>query len=149
MHRRLAVPSEPGLRDWEPSLPDRGVHSVSECRHLSILPAGKDNGRSLQSLSHTGCLRQLGDWLRQNYRFILWDTPSLIRYAEGRFLLRYVDGVVVVVEADKTARDLLVQLRELLAGQSELLGVIINRTDRYSLFGRGALHSRARGGSPE
>jgi Mrp family chromosome partitioning ATPase len=113
------------------------------------LPAGKDNGCSLQTLAHSGRLQQLDDWLRHKYRFVLWDTPSLIRYAEGRFLLGHVDGVVVVVEADKTARDLLVQLRELLAGHSELFGVIMNRTGRYSLFGDDSLYDRSRRASTE
>jgi Mrp family chromosome partitioning ATPase len=112
------------------------------------LPVGKNNAHSIQSLSHIGRLQQLGDWLRQNYRFVLWDTPSLLRYPEGRFLLRHVDGVIVVVEADKTARDLLIQLRELLVGNSELLGVIMNRTGRYSLFG-GDVLDRPRSSSPE
>ena len=138
VHEKFSMPLEDGLRDWEPNSPERTVHPCPGCGHLSVMPAGNSNGRSLHTLAQSGQLDQLAAWLTDAFSFVLWDTPPLNLYPEGRFLLRHVDGVLVVVEGDRTTRESLAELCGLVADNGTLLGVIMNRTGRYSIGARPA-----------
>lgn len=132
VHRKFSIDMNNGLRDWESESAERTVHPSAECPQLSIMPAGSDNGRSLHTLQHSGRLARLAAQLKRDFGFVLWDTPSLNLYSDGKVLLPHVDGVLVVVEGDGTRLDALAKLNEELAGGSApVLGAIINRSGRY------------------
>jgi Mrp family chromosome partitioning ATPase len=132
VHRRFSIDLDNGLRDWEPESAERTVHPSAERRQLSVMTAGSNNGRSLYTLQHSGRLDQLVAQLRRDFSFVLWDTPPLNLYSDGKVLLPHVDGVLVVVEGDSTRLDALAKLYEELAGGSApVLGAIINRSGRY------------------
>ena len=132
VHRRFSIDLDNGLRDWKPEAVERTVHSTAECRQLSVMPAGSNNGRSLHTLQHSGRLGQLVAQLRRDFSFVLWDTPPLNLYPDGKLLLPHVDGVLVVVEGDGTRLDALEELyEELSGGGAPVLGAIINRSGRY------------------
>jgi len=142
VHRRFSIDMNNGLRDWEPESAERTVHPSAECGQLSVMPAGSDNGRSLHTLQHSGRLDQLVAQLRRDFSFVLWDTPPLNLYPDGKVLLPHVDGVLVVVEGDGTRLDALAKLNEELAGgRAPVLGAIINRSGRY--FGPRPARERA------
>jgi Mrp family chromosome partitioning ATPase len=131
VHRNFSIDVNNGLRDWEPGLTDRTVHPTAESR-LSVMPAGSNNRRSLRTLQQSGRLQQLAAQLKQDFSFVLWDTPPVTLYSDAKVLLPYVDGVLVVVEGDGTSFDALEQLcEELAAGTAPVLGAIINRSGRY------------------
>jgi polysaccharide biosynthesis transport protein len=131
VHRNFSINVDNGLRDWEPGSTESTVHPRAECS-LSVMPAGSDNGRSLKTLQQSGRLDQLVAQLKRDFSFVLWDTPPLNLYSDGKVLLPYVDGVLVVVEGDGTRLDALAKLYEELAdGAAPVLGVIINRSGRY------------------
>lgn len=68
------------------------------------------------------------DATRRSHDYILIDAPPLLRRADATLLGRMCDGVVVVVRAGVTERDLLVSVRDQLerAG-ANLVGVVLNR----------------------
>jgi Mrp family chromosome partitioning ATPase len=137
LHEKFGIAMDGGLRDWEPETTGSKVHSVADCKNLSVMSAGGNNGRSLHMLQHSGRLDRLAASLKQDFSYVLWDTPSLIRYPDGRFLLRHVDGVVVIVEEDGTPLDALSELYGVLANsETPLLGAIMNRCERYTLTPR-------------
>lgn len=137
LHQRFSIAITDGLRDWEPESTKLLVHPIPACPRLSVMPAGSDNGRSIHMLQHSGRLDRLATRLKQDFDYVLWDTPSLSLYPDGRFLLRHVDGVIVVVEGDATPLDSLSDLYAVLAESgAPLLGAIMNHSDRYSLVPR-------------
>lgn len=137
VHRVFSISLNDGLRDWEPESPELTTHRSADFEQLSIIPAGSDNGRSLHMLEHSGRLGQLAARLRQEFTYVIWDSPPLNLYPDGRFLLPYIDGVLVVVEGDGTRLDMLTELCEqLMTGTTPVLGVIMNRAGRYSLSPR-------------
>jgi succinoglycan biosynthesis transport protein ExoP len=137
VHRVFSISLKDGLRDWEPELSERNTHRSADFEQLSIIPAGSDNGRSLHMLERSGRLGQLAARLRQEFTYVIWDSPPLNLYPDGRFLLPYIDGVLVVVEGDGTRLDMLTELCEqLTTGTTPVLGVIMNRAGRYSLSSR-------------
>jgi Mrp family chromosome partitioning ATPase len=74
---------------------------------------------------------EFASWLettRRSHDYILIDAPPLLRWADATLLGRMCDGVVVVVRAGVTERELLVNVRDQLerAG-ANLVGVVLNR----------------------
>ena len=137
VHRKLSIEHDPGLRDWEPDSAERTIHPSAEYRQLSVMPAGSNNGRSLHTLQHSGRLEQVAARLKQDFSYVLWDTPPLTLYPDGRFLLPYVDGVLVVVEGDGTRLEMLSELHgQLASSNAPLFGVIMNRSGRYAIAAR-------------
>ena len=84
---------------------------------------------------------EFASWLeatRRSHDYILIDAPPLLRRADATLLGRMCDGVVVVVRAGVTERDLLVSVRDQLerAG-ANLVGVVLNRAHAPAAqFGR-------------
>jgi Mrp family chromosome partitioning ATPase len=84
---------------------------------------------------------EFASWLeatRRSHDYILIDAPPLLRRADATLLGRMCDGVVVVVHAGVTERDLLVSVRDQLerAG-ANLVGVVLNRAHApAAAFGR-------------
>jgi Mrp family chromosome partitioning ATPase len=65
---------------------------------------------------------------RGRYDYVLLDVPPLLRFAEGTHVGRHADGVVVVVRADSTNRELLVRARDQLTRAGvHVIGVVLNR----------------------
>ena len=74
---------------------------------------------------------EFASWIeaqRQAYDYVLLDAPPLLRHAEGVLVSRLCDGVVIVVEADVTTREMLVRAREQLERvDANVIGVVLNR----------------------
>jgi Mrp family chromosome partitioning ATPase len=107
-------------------------------------PAGNGNGNgAVGSLTIVGGPERGADpgnplgavefasWLetaRSSHDYILIDAPPLLRWADATLLGRMCDGVVVVVRAGVTQREILVGVRDQLArAGANLVGVVLNR----------------------
>jgi Mrp family chromosome partitioning ATPase len=78
-------------------------------------------------------LGALLDEARRQYRYIVLDTPPLAPVQDCRVVARWVDGIVVVVAADRTPRALLEAALDSL-GADKVLGIVFNGYDH--LFSR-------------
>jgi len=64
------------------------------------------------------------------YRFVLLDAPPVLPVADARVLCSKADGVVMVVRARRTARNLLLRARDILDNSgANLLGIVLNGAD--------------------
>ncbi|MFN8545817.1 MAG: CpsD/CapB family tyrosine-protein kinase [Candidatus Binatia bacterium] len=74
---------------------------------------------------------EFASWLdvqRSAYDYVLLDAPPLLRSAEATLMGRMADGVVLVVQAEVTPRDLLGKAREQLERAGvRVLGAVLNR----------------------
>ena len=66
---------------------------------------------------------------REQYDYVVLDTPPLGPVSDCALLARWIDGVLVVVAAHRTSRKLLEEALNLLDGAS-VLGIIFNGDDR-------------------
>ncbi|MBD2579801.1 polysaccharide biosynthesis tyrosine autokinase [Oscillatoria sp. FACHB-1406] len=100
--------------------------------NLYILTAGQippDPTRLLSSQK----MRNLIVKLREDYDFIIFDTPPLFALADAKFLTPHADGLVLVVRLGRTDRALLKQVLDgLRVSQSSPLGLIANGVNEYS-----------------
>jgi Mrp family chromosome partitioning ATPase len=66
--------------------------------------------------------------LRKEFEFVLIDAPPLNTYADGTALGQLADGVVLVLEANCTRREVASRAAEnLRAAQIPILGAILNK----------------------
>lgn len=100
--------------------------------NLHILASGplpNNPGRLVESLR----LRQVLQELARSYDIVLIDAPPVLAVADALSLARASKGTVVVIEADKTTKRMLADLRgRMEAGGVEPTGVVFNKVDTRS-----------------
>jgi capsular exopolysaccharide synthesis family protein len=127
MHELFKVPRHPGLTDFL----EHGA-SVPEIIHrtgvdkLTVIPAGTPSQRSAEILATdkmSGMVRELR--ARYHDRYILLDTPPVQAFDDPAVLARLVEGIVFVVRAGSTDRELALRaLRGL--PEEKIVGVVLN-----------------------
>lgn len=99
---------------------------------LWVLPAGTARPQAHQTL-RSPRLEQLLREARQQYDYIVIDTPPLLPVFDSALISRLVDGMLVVVAANQTPRKLLGEALNLV-DPATVMGIVFNRDDR-PLFG--------------
>jgi succinoglycan biosynthesis transport protein ExoP len=107
------------------------VKRPEPCR-FDVLPAGSSS-LPIQKLFRSPQFAEVLKTARDRYDYVLLDTPPLVPVFDAAVLARAVDGVVVVVGADKTTKRLLAAALELL-DPGKVLGIVFNG-DSSPLFG--------------
>jgi capsular exopolysaccharide synthesis family protein len=98
----------------------------TEIKGLAILPAGSNRQNPAELIASIR-MRNLVETLRERYNgsYIVIDSTPIVSASEASILSQMVDGVVVVILAEKTRRD--VVKRELDAiNREKILGVVLN-----------------------
>ena len=94
---------------------------------LWLLSAGALDARS-HGLLNSDRLRLRFDELRGEFDYLLVDAPPLTRYSDALALGRVSDGLVIVLEAHSTRRDVALGITEnIRAAQVPILGVVLNK----------------------
>jgi capsular exopolysaccharide synthesis family protein len=109
-----------------------------ESINISVVFAGDAHPRPYELLGSSRIEPLLAE-MREQFDYVLIDTPPVVPVADGRFLSRWVDGVIVVVAAHKTKRKMVAEALRLLDG-SKVLGLVFNGDDRplrdyYNYYG--------------
>jgi succinoglycan biosynthesis transport protein ExoP len=94
----------------------------------TILPSGPAV-QGPTELLHAG-LAQVIEQLKDQFDHVFIDCPPVLGLAESTFVANLADGVLLVVRAGETSRDLVTgAVRYLVAARANLLGVILNGVD--------------------
>jgi len=107
--------------------------------NLDVIPAGTPRAgvsQLLRSPRLDAFLREA----RRQYAYIVLDTPPLLPVFDSALLAASVDGVLMVVSANRTPRKLLGEALNLLDA-STVLGIVFNRDER-PLYGYYDAHYR-------
>lgn len=138
--RRSSVSTQLGLDPAAPGLADLIVSSGKTLAQLvrrpdacgfDVLQAGSSS-RSVHKLFRDERLRQILDEARATYDFVLLDTPPLVPVFDAALLARLVDGVILVVAAERTPRQMLAAALDQL-DPSKVVGIVFNN-DSSPLF---------------
>ena len=139
--RRSAVSEQLGLEAGAAGLADLIARSpkplAATIKHpeicgFDLLPAGS-SAMSVQSLFRSERFGTILEEARGLYDYVILDTPPLAPVFDAAVLARAVDGVIVVVAADKTPRRLLAVALDLL-DPAKVVGIVFNN-DNSPLFG--------------
>jgi succinoglycan biosynthesis transport protein ExoP len=100
--------------------------------NVDVIPAGIVTG-PIHEMFRSPRLPQLLSELRDRYDYVILDTPPIVPVVDSALLSRVVDGVLVVVSANKTPRKLLEEaLNEL--DSAKVVGIVFNN-DARPLYG--------------
>ena len=133
IHKLIDLQREPGLSNIL-----SGINSLEECifptilPNLKVLPAGKPVKNPVELLGSQQ-FKQLVKTLKGQFHIVLIDTPPVLPVTETKVLATQLDGMVLVVEANRTQQNTLEKSIEILNYmKAPLLGVILNKVKRIS-----------------
>ena len=122
----LGLPETPGLSEvLGMGVPlEKAVMRSEQFPNLYVLPAGKavENPTELLDSPQWTALCQR---LREQFRFIIVDSPPIGAVADYDLLQAACDGVIMVLRPDHTNRQSCLKALEIL-GKEKLLGVVMN-----------------------
>ncbi|MBN1829488.1 MAG: polysaccharide biosynthesis tyrosine autokinase [Deltaproteobacteria bacterium] len=119
IHKILGLTVEKGLSDCL-----RGAASIQDVlinpgiERLVILPGGKrvpNSAEVLGSPRSESVIQELKD--RYRNRYIIFDSPPVLVGADSLILSSYVDAILIVIEAERTTKNDLLKMKELLGGK--------------------------------
>jgi len=128
VHRYMGLEENSGLSDYLRNKADTSNLLVNPgIRKLTILPAGKPLTNSSELMAAPR-MEQAVKEMKTRYpdRIIIFDTPPVLASADALALGRFVDGVVLVVEAEKTSKQDLIRVVELLKDRP-IVGTVLNK----------------------
>jgi succinoglycan biosynthesis transport protein ExoP len=100
--------------------------------NVDVIPAGIVTA-PIHEMFRSARLPRLLNELRDRYDYVILDTPPIVPVVDSALLSRVVDGVLVVVSANKTPRKLLEEaLNEL--DSAKVVGIVFNN-DARPLYG--------------
>src|SRR5262249_31928455 len=99
--------------------------------NLSFMPCGK----GVSSPSYMFDSEPIGALLpvlREKFDFVIFDGSPLRDYSESSFLAGKMDGVILVVEAERTKIEVARKIRKDLESTGvQILGVVLNKKRNY------------------
>lgn len=130
MHKVYGVSNEVGISSLilgESKLKNAVKHT--EIQNLDILPCGPIPPNPAELLL-SDAFTQVRQELLQHYDRVLFDSPPVGAVTDPVILSTLTDGVVLVLKAGHTQRDVAQQaVRALRDGQAHILGAVINDLD--------------------
>jgi capsular exopolysaccharide synthesis family protein len=107
--------------------------------NLFLINSGPIPPNPAELLSSEKMARLLEE-MASRYDFVLIDTPPVLAVTDAQIVGKMVDGLVLVVQAERTPREALIQTRELLdLLKIRTLGVVVNC---FNLDSRGYYYRR-------
>lgn len=129
VHRYFGLPEGPGLVDYFTSgtpIPELLVHPEGFSKFV-ILPGGQPKPEAAELIG-SPLMTELVKELKHFYpdRYVLFDLPPLLSYADSLVFAPQMDGIILVVEMAKTPREAVQQCLKMLDGLP-LLGCVLNK----------------------
>jgi capsular exopolysaccharide synthesis family protein len=116
----------PGLAEavLDPSLALQDLVVGFRSFNLDVLTAGRPQSRPYQLFGSSGLGTRLSE-ARRLYDYVVIDTPPLVPMPDSRALAHWVDGVLIVVAANKTPQRMLEEALTL-SEPSKVLALVWN-----------------------
>ncbi len=116
---------------------EQGIKET-EIPNLYMLPSGKTPPNPSELLSSQK-MQHFMEYLRQNFDYIVIDSPPLIVVTDAQILSKYSDACILIVAAGESDRNAVIKAKELLCNvNAKLIGVVLNKIDaskeRYYKF---------------
>jgi exopolysaccharide/PEP-CTERM locus tyrosine autokinase len=131
VHKYFGFPTGPGLVDYlagNAAIPELLVHPQGLDK-LIIMPGGRAVAGAAELIG-SPMMGKLVKELKHFYpdRYVIFDLPPVLSYADPLAFAPFVDGIIIVVEMGKTAREDIQKAVELFKG-FPILGLVLNKVD--------------------
>lgn len=125
IHTFFNCKSEYGLSDVLANKVDIDSAVVSSgIKNLTLLFGGEAVG-SPSDLITSSLMKDLIEKLRKKYDYIIFDSPPIIPFADMNILGGIVDGILLVVKAETTPKEMVVEALKGL-NKENVLGIVLN-----------------------
>jgi polysaccharide biosynthesis transport protein len=128
VHKYLGLPMNNGLSACLAGTeePAAAIITVEEIPGLHVVPAGHMPPYPSEMLASDAMPRLLQLW-REQYRYIVIDTPPVLAVTDAVVCARIADVVVLIARSEKTGRQSLVRTRDILRKvRANIAGVVVN-----------------------
>lgn len=126
LHKKFRISNNVGLSDIILDKSKLPKALVRKNEYLDILPAGKIPPNPSELLG-SKALEDILNELEDIYDVIILDTPPLHAVTDAQILSTKVDGVLLVVRAEKTKKDSVIAAKESLKKvNANILGTVLN-----------------------
>ncbi|MGI9613084.1 MAG: polysaccharide biosynthesis tyrosine autokinase [Acidimicrobiales bacterium] len=129
----------PGLSEYLAATAELNAEKVPGINNLWLIRAGTPPSNPGELLNSDRFEQMVKELEREDVEYVVIDTPPVLSTADAVSAARYVDGVIVVVDTERTETSDLLQVRaDLERSGSNLIGAVMNRQkfDRGGLFRR-------------
>lgn len=127
VHYTFRVPNTVGLTSVlasQRSL-DEAIQTT-EVPGLDILTSGPIPPNPAELLG-SKAMSNIIEQLKERYDQIIFDSPPVLAVADAQILSTYMDGVILVIHAGNTSRDLVIRAKQQLdTVQARVIGVVLN-----------------------
>ena len=127
LHEAFGVQPQPGLLDYLLNGQDLSQVRQSTFRpNLDLIPRGETPGTASSPFD----LKRFGELLeeaRRHYDFVILDCPPVLEASDAQVICQKVDGVVIIIEANRLRYEVLTACLDELSPQSRLVGYIFNK----------------------
>ena len=132
VHKYFGLSGRNGLVDFFKNglpIPELLIHP-EQIGKLVILPGGKPANDASELIRSTQ-MKDLVHELKHCYsdRYVLFDLPPMLDFADALTFAPLADGIVLVIEAGRTTREDLAQCLEMLQSFN-VLGVVLNKAEK-------------------
>jgi exopolysaccharide/PEP-CTERM locus tyrosine autokinase len=134
IHKYLGIPNGIGLSDCLMNGSSVGDAMIKTgIGKLVVLPSGSEINNPVEILS-SNKMRDLVKELKERYpdRYVIFDTPPLLPFAESHAIASSVDGILLVVRDGYTSLNNLKETLNIIKG-TNILGIVYNdvEIDRF------------------
>jgi capsular exopolysaccharide synthesis family protein len=106
--------------------PEAVTIKVEEIPGLHVVPAGHMPPYPSEMLASEAMPKLLQHW-REEFRYIIVDTPPVLAVTDAAVCARIADVVVLIARSEKTGRQSLVRTRDILKKvRANIAGVVVN-----------------------
>jgi len=80
-----------------------------------------------------GRMREFVTKVKENFDFVLFDSPPIGMLTDGVILSRVVDGAIMVVQSGRTSKRILARIYQLLNdAKAKVIGIVVNKVSIIS-----------------
>jgi capsular exopolysaccharide synthesis family protein len=117
-----------GLSEYLAAAAELNAEKVPGIDNLWLIRSGMPPSNPGELLNSDRFEQMIKELEREDVEYIVIDTPPVLSTADAVSAARYVDGVIVVVDTERTETSDLLQVRaDLERSGSKLLGAVMNR----------------------
>ena len=99
----------------------------TDTENMRVITHGNKSESSL-SVSSTDDIKPIINELKSHADWILFDSPAIHKYSDAALLANEMDGVIIVVQAEKTKWEVAQRARDIITkGNVQILGAVLNK----------------------
>ena len=130
IHKKFRISNNIGLSDVVIDSSKFSKAVIHHTEYLDVLPSGKIPPNPSELLG-SKAMENLLNELQKYYDLIILDTPPVHAVTDAQILSTKVDGVVLVVRAERTKKDSVASAKASLEKvNANILGVVLNGGER-------------------